>query len=161
MSLDRLLPRAGRALDLAGGAGRHAIWLAARGLDVTVADVSEAGLALARDRAAAAGVRLSTIALDLDRDPPPPGPWDLILVFHYLQRDLYRRLPSLLAPGGVLAIMHPTRSNLARHEHPSAEHLLEDGELPRLISGLEVLLSEEGWSEEKRHEARLVGRRKA
>src|SRR5688572_2866920 len=37
MSLDDVLPKSGRALDLAGGRGRHAIWLARRGMDVTVA----------------------------------------------------------------------------------------------------------------------------
>jgi methylase of polypeptide subunit release factors len=57
-SLDAVLPRSGRALDVGGGSGRHAIWLAGRGLDVTIADVSEVGLKLARDDAAAAGVAL-------------------------------------------------------------------------------------------------------
>ena len=50
-SLEKLLPRCGRALDVAGGAGRNAIWLAKRGLDVTIADVSPRGLALACERA--------------------------------------------------------------------------------------------------------------
>ena len=45
--LDDILPRRGRALDIAGGAGRHAIWLAQRGLDVTLADISLAGMNLA------------------------------------------------------------------------------------------------------------------
>ena len=40
VGLDRFLPRRGRALDVAGGAGRHGIWLAQRGLDVTIADIS-------------------------------------------------------------------------------------------------------------------------
>src|SRR5213075_3071128 len=36
-----LLPASGRALDVAGGAGRHAVWLARAGLDVTMIDVSD------------------------------------------------------------------------------------------------------------------------
>ena len=40
-------------------------------------------------------------------------------------------------------------------------HLLEDGELPGLVRGLEILKYEEGWTEEGQHEARLVARRTA
>ena len=41
---ESLLPTSGKALDLAGGTGRHACWLAQRGLDVTLADISSQGL---------------------------------------------------------------------------------------------------------------------
>ncbi|MCA9711039.1 MAG: class I SAM-dependent methyltransferase, partial [Myxococcales bacterium] len=58
MSLASWLPDHGRALDVAGGAGANAVWLAQRGLLVTVADVSEVALALAVERAAAQGVDL-------------------------------------------------------------------------------------------------------
>jgi SAM-dependent methyltransferase len=150
-----LLPRSGRALDLAGGAGRHAVWLARRGLDVTLVDISPRALALAR----AAEPRLTTLALDLDTDPPPPGPWDLVLVFHFLDRRLYATLPDLLAPGGLLYIVHPTRRNLERHPSPGPAYLLDLRELPNLVSGLAILHDEEGWSCEDRHEARLVARR--
>lgn len=158
-SLDALLPRAGRALDVAGGAGRHAIWLARRGLDVTLADISPVGLGLADEEARRAGVPLTTIALDLERDAPPPGPWDVVLSFHYLNRPLFARYERLLAPGGLLVIVHPTRSNLLRHPRPGPDFLLDDGELPRLVTGLEIVRYEEGWLEEGRHEARLVARR--
>jgi tellurite methyltransferase len=47
VGLDALLPRTGRALDVAGGPGRHALWLARRGLDVTLADVSDVALEVA------------------------------------------------------------------------------------------------------------------
>ena len=49
------LPRLGKALDLAGGAGANAVWLARRGLEVTLADVSPVGLALAQDAAQRCG----------------------------------------------------------------------------------------------------------
>src|SRR5688500_11210192 len=67
------LPTRGRALDVAGGAGRHAVWLAARGLDVTLVDVAEAGLDLAARRAAADGVELTLVRTDLDHEDLPPG----------------------------------------------------------------------------------------
>jgi len=159
-SLADLLPTRGRALDAGGGAGRHALWLARRGLDVTVADVSPVALTLARDAAAREGLPLHTSALDLEHDALPAGPWDLILSFHYFERALLPAFASALAPGGVLVVVQQTRSNLLRHGHPSSRFLLEDGELARLVPhGLSVVRSEEGWLGEGRHEARIVARR--
>src|SRR5512134_3164184 len=51
-----LLPKTGRALDVAGGAGRHAVWLARAGLEVTMIDVSDVAIERAERRAGAAGV---------------------------------------------------------------------------------------------------------
>ena len=48
------LPMKGRALDVAGGTGRHARWLAQRGLRVTLCDISPVALAAARGSATAA-----------------------------------------------------------------------------------------------------------
>ena len=158
VSLDDVLPQSGRALDLAGGRGRHAIWLARRGMDVPIADVSEVGLALAREAAAQEGVQIRTVSVDLQRDAPPAGPWDVIVSFHYLQRSLFDWFPDALAPGGLLVYCQPTRRNLERHPRPGADHLLEDGELRRLLKRLDVVRYEEGWLEEGRHEARLVAR---
>ena len=157
--IDAALPRRGRALDVGGGSGRNALALARRGLDVTLADISPVGLDLARAEAARAGIHLETIALDLELDAPPAGPWDLILQLHYLHRPLFARYPALLAPGGLLVVVHPTRTNLERHSKPGPDFLLEDGELPGLVSSLEIVRYEEGWLDEGRHEARLVARR--
>ena len=158
LSLGGLLPATGRALDLAGGRGRHAIWLARRGLDVTLADISEVGLGLARDAAERAGARIRTVAVDLERGPVPPGPWDLVVCFHYLHRPLFQTIPTLLSPGGLFVFCQPTRRNLERHARPGPDHLLEEGELPGLLGGLEIVRYEEAWLEEGRHEARAVAR---
>ncbi len=158
VSVEALLPRAGRALDHAGGSGRNAVWLARRGLDVTLADVSDVALARAARAASEAGVRLATVRLDLEAEPPPAGPWDLVVCTYFLHRPLLAAVPALLAPGGVLAIAHATRTNLERHPRPGPSHVLEDGELPSLVPEVEVLRSEEGWLESGRHEARLVAR---
>jgi tellurite methyltransferase len=159
VGLATLLPARGRALDVAGGAGRHALWLAARGLEVTLADVSDVALALAAERARRAGVPLTTVHADLEAGPLPAGPWDVVLCAYFLHRPLLAVLPAALAPGGLLAVAHATRTNLLRHPRPGPLHVLEDGELPSLVAGLEVLSYEEGWLESGRHEARLVARR--
>jgi hypothetical protein len=152
------LPTQGVALDLAGGSGRNALWLARRGLRVTLCDVSRVALELAAQEAAATGLELVTAQRDLETEPPPEGPWDLIVVHDYLQRDLFPRFPYLLAPAGVLVYVQPTVRNLERHPHPSARFLLEEGELGRLAEGLEILRLDEGWTSSGRHEARLLAR---
>jgi SAM-dependent methyltransferase len=159
--LDALLPRRGRALDVAGGSGRHALWLARRGLEVTLADVSDVALERAARDARAEGLALATVQVDLESALLPPGPWDLILCVYFLHRALFPSLAAALAPGGVLVAAHATRTNLERHSHPGPRWLLEDGELPTLVRGLDVLRYEEGWLESGRHEARLVARRPA
>jgi SAM-dependent methyltransferase len=159
LALDAILPRRGSALDVAGGSGRNALWLARRGLDVTLADVSDVALDRAARAAAAAGLRLVTVRVDLEVEPPPPGPWDLVVCTYFLHRPLLAALPAVLAPGGLLVVAHATRTNLTRHARPGPDHVLEDGELPGLVRGLEIVRSEEGWLESGRHEARLGARR--
>ena len=148
VAIEGLLPTSGRALDVAGGAGGNAVWLARRGLEVTVADISPVGLALAHRNAEFEGLRLRTLKTDLERDPFPLGPWDLILCVRFLWRPLFAVIPDELSPGGVLVVVHPTRTNLLRHERPGLHHLLEDGELPGLVPGLDVVHYEEGWTRE-------------
>ena len=160
-ALDDLLPRRGRALDVAGGSGRHALWLARRGFDVTIADVSDVALERAVAAARLAGLSLRPVQVDLETSPLPDGPWDLILCTYFIHRPLFTAFAAALAPGGWLVVAHATRSNLQRHSRPGPDHVLEDGELPALVRGLEVIRSEEGWLESGRHEARIVARKPA
>ncbi len=160
-SLDPMLPREGYGLDVAGGGGRHAIWLAQRGLVMTLADISQVALTVAQQRATALDIELTTLHVDLERQLFPSGPWDLILNVHFLWRPLFREFVKQLAPGGHLVFLQPTRSNLQRHRKPSEGYLLEDGELRTLLHGLEIVHYEEGWLREGRHEVLLVAKRAA
>ena len=158
------LPGAGRALDVAGGAGRFAVPLAARGLEVVLVDISAPALELAAGRARAAGVSLELVCADLD-DPAalPDGPFALIFIHHFLDRRLFPHLAVRLAPGGLWAMCHPTRRNLERHPRPGEHHLLDEGELATSLAdlGLEIVSATEGWTPEGRHEARVIARRTA
>jgi len=154
--LAHLLPQQGTALDVAGGAGRHAIWLAERGLDVTLADISPVGLALAESRAEAAGVHITPVTLDFSCDELPPGPWDLILSCYFLHRPLFQQYPQILRPGGRLVILQPTTRNLQRHARPPAQFLLDENELPTLVEDLKVIHYEEDWLADGRHQALIV-----
>lgn len=160
--LDAVLPRTGRAVDLAAGQGRNALWLAARGLEVTVVDVSPVAVERAANAATERGLALATEVRDLAAHGPPPGPWDLAIIVRYLDRDLVRAVPSVLVPGGMLAFTQPTVTNLERHEHPRAEFLLGAGEMATIaaqLDNVDIVQLTETWTHHGTHEARLVARR--
>ncbi len=156
--LDAELPRAGRALDVASGAGRLAHFWASRGLETHAADVSVEGLRRAREAALRAGLDLTTHVLDLELQTLPDGPFAAISCFHYLQRGLFPKLVTRLAPGGVLACEIATVRNLERNPKPSRRFLLEPNELLRLCAPLEIVYYREGWHED-RCAARVLARR--
>ena len=154
-----LFPRSGNALEVAGGPGQAAVVLAARGLSVTLADVSDVALAMANERAERSGVALTTRQVDLSAEPLPAGPWDLITSFNFLDRQLVPQMIKQLALGGHLALSIATKSNLQRHERPNARFLLDDGELPSLVAGLGIILYSEGWGLDGRHTAELFAQK--
>ncbi len=94
----------GRALDLACGAGRHSLWLAARGWEVTSVDVKPAVVD---------GVH--TIEADLERNEfaIEPARWDLILCWLYWQPDLLPRIAAGLKENGVAALAGKTSGRFA------------------------------------------------
>lgn len=155
LSVADQLPTAGRALDLAGGRGRHAIWLARRGLDVTLADISEVAIERALASAREAGVALRGVQVDLALQPPPAGPWDVIVCVLYLDRPLLAGISGLLAPEGRFIFVQPTRTNLQRHPH-APRFVLEPGEVAALLPGLRLLIHDESWDARGQHEARVL-----
>src|SRR5580693_4707239 len=103
----------GRAIDLAAGEGRNAVWLAERGWRVTAVDFSRVGLDKGRALSAARGVaegRVDWIVADLCDYQPEPGAYDLALIA-YLQvspkvrATVLARAAAALAPGGTAFIV--------------------------------------------------------
>jgi SAM-dependent methyltransferase len=107
----------GRALELAAGEGRNAIWLAENGWKVTAVDFSRVALQKAAHLAAARGVTLELIEADVTLDRPDHAAFELVLVA-YLQTPANDRAGWLghavhaLAPGGTLLIVGHDRTNL-------------------------------------------------
>lgn len=141
-----LLPAAGEALDVACGRGRHALWLAARGLTVHAIDCRAEAVAaldaLARQRHLPVRARVS----DLETGTPdlPRGAFDLVVVVHYLHRPLFPALVAALRPGGLLVYETFTRAQAARGKPTNPAFLLEPGELVQLVAPLDVIAHREG-----------------
>jgi len=106
----------GRALDLACGAGRNAVWLAERGWTVTGVDFSDVALENARRLAAERGVEVEWVEGDL-LEWRPSGEFDLVAVL-YLQlpaeerRAVLARAAAAVAPGGTLLVVGHDLQNL-------------------------------------------------
>jgi SAM-dependent methyltransferase len=146
------LPQGARVADVAGGDGRHALPLAARGCEVVLVDFTERavrlGVTAARDRRGTMdgivhgivhGVVADALAL-----PLRAGAFDAIVIVNFLERALFSHLPSLLRPGGRLIVETFTTDHLRlvaagrAHGPRNPAYLLAPGELPRLAAPLIV-----------------------
>jgi ubiquinone/menaquinone biosynthesis C-methylase UbiE len=98
----------GRAADLAAGEGRHALWLAGSGWQVTAVDFSDVGLVRGRQQPGAEQV--TWVTADVLAWAPPSAHLDLVLVayLHLGQHDtttLLTRAVGWLRPGGRLLVL--------------------------------------------------------
>ena len=142
-----------RALDLACGTGRHAIFLARHGWNVTAVDSSRVAIEILQQRAGEAGVTVDALVADLELGEfkIEPDAYDLICVFYYLQRDLFSEIRAGVKTGGtVVAAIHLNDGNAeARPSNPS--FLLEPGELREFFRDWQIQHYRDGASEEEGH----------
>jgi SAM-dependent methyltransferase len=139
----------GRALDLACGEGRNAVWLAEQGWQVVGVDYSDVALAKAARLAAERGVDIELLEADLLVYEPPSLRYDLVCVL-YLQlpqeerRLVLGRAAAAVAPGGTFLLVGHDLTNLADgHGGPSDPAVLLTPEDVRSeLPGLEVVKAE-------------------
>jgi len=100
----------GRALDLACGEGRNAVWLAELGWDVTGVDFSGVGLEKARRLAETRGVSVQWELADLTEYEPTRESFDLVIVMYLhlpeaARRVVFGRAAAAVATGGSLLVV--------------------------------------------------------
>jgi tellurite methyltransferase len=149
----------GRALDIACGTGRNAIWLAEKGWSVTAVDGSAVAISVLKAEALSRRLKIAARVADLEAGfTIEARSWELIVMSFYLQRDLFEPAKLGLLPGGVLiAIVHITEPG----EEPTA-HRLRPGELRSYFEDFEILSYREGRPtdpEHRRLSAEIVARR--
>lgn len=120
----------GRALDVACGEGRNAVWLAEQGWQVTAVDFSDVALAKAAELAVARSVDVEWVLADVLEYDPDPRAFDLVAVLYLQLRHgalarALRRAASALAPGGTLVVLgHDTTNLTDGHGGPKDESVL-------------------------------------
>ena len=142
--LDRL-PR-GRALDVACGAGRNAVFLAAAGYAVDAVDISSAGLDRGRATAEERGVDVGWLCADLEElaGALPRGPYDLVVWVRYVNAALWPEIVSRLAPGGHVLVEQHLVTSADVVGPTGAAFRLAPGELVRAAADLEAIYEHEG-----------------
>jgi SAM-dependent methyltransferase len=155
-----LLPR-GRAIVLAMGEGRNAVFLAEEGFEVEGCDISTNALEKARRLARERGVELRAFQADLEDYQLPRQSYDVVACFYYLQRDLIPQMKRSLRPGGMIIMETYTKDNLrygfSGPKNP--EYLLDTNELLHLFSDLKVVLYREMVVEGRKAVASIIAQR--
>jgi tellurite methyltransferase len=154
----------GRALDVACGVGRHAIWLAELGWKVTAVDNSRVAIEILRRRASEKGLVIDsrTADLELHKFILEPDSYDLIVVCKYLQRDLFPAIRAGARPGGVVIAVIPMVDDDPQIKPMSPAFLLNPGELRAEFEGWDLARDFEGkpdGDERRRAMAEIVARR--
>ena len=136
----------GRALDIATGEGRNAVFLALRGFCVDAIDISDVGLQKTRELARAMGAKLHTILADLDAYQIERERYDLIVNFYYLNRRLIPKIKKGLKKGGkvVFETYILEHRELGTSGPKNSKYFLKPNELLNLFKGFRILFYREG-----------------
>ena len=150
-----LLPK-GKALDIATGEGKNAVFLALYGFDVEAVDISEMGLKKARKLAKEMGVKIHTFLADLDTYQIEKERYDLIANFYFLNRSLITKIKKGLKKGGRVIFETYTleQRTLGTGGPKHSKYFLKPNELLQHFKDFRILLYREGIFKEG-------GRRKA
>jgi tellurite methyltransferase len=155
-----ILPRSGRALDLACGGGRNTVFLAQRNLQAVGIDRSREALAQGGELARQKKVHVEWIQADLETFALPPAAYDVIACTFYRDPKLYSAIRESLCPGGLLFYETFSLEQLRFKTGPrNPAHLLQPSELLHAFGDWDVLFYHETWID--RGVAALVARKPA
>ena len=151
----RLLPK-GKALDIATGEGRNAVFLAQHGFEVDAVDISGVGLKKAQKFARETGVKIHALSVDLDAYKIEREKYNLIANFYFLRRSLIPKIKKGLKKGGrvIFETYILEQKNIGTEGPKDPKYFLKPNELLRLFKDCRILFYREGIFKEG-------GRRKA
>jgi len=156
----------GRALDVATGTGRNALFLAEAGYEVDAVDRSREGLRITRENATERGIadRLHLVRADLAEYAFPAETYDVITISFYRAIDRFPDIKEALRPGGCLFVEHHLRSTDPTPSGPSSDrYRFAANELLYACLDLTVLYYDESTAERpddrRRASARVLARK--
>jgi len=151
----------GKALDIAMGEGRNAVFLAKNGFEVDGCDVSEIAVKKTLELAKENNVRVNAFVADLEIYKLPKDAYDVVACFYYLQRSLIPQIKEALKPGGMVIYETYTIENWERgFEGPkNRDYLLKTNELLDLFKDLTIIYYKELVLDDKKAVASLIARK--
>lgn len=138
-----LLPKPGKALDLACGSGGNAMYLAKTGLMVDAWDISDVALTILNQQADTCKLNIHTKQCKIGSETLPESHYDVIVICRFLDRNLCNAIMGALKPGGLLFYQTYTRSKVDQIGPNNPDFLLETNELLRLFAPLTVIFYRE------------------
>lgn len=155
-----ILPR-GKALDIAMGEGRNAVFFAKNGFEVDGCDVSDIAVKKTLKLAKENNVRVNAFVADLEIYKLPKNAYDVVACFYYLQRSLIPQIKEALKPGGMVIYETYTIENWERgFEGPkNKDYLLKTNELLDLFKDLTIIYYRELVLDDKKAIASLIARK--
>jgi tellurite methyltransferase len=133
-----LLPRSGLALDLACGMGAGALMMAQQGLTVDAWDISSVAIDQLSKTAIEQQLPIKAVTKNVELSPLEPAHYDVILVSHFLVREMAESLMAALKPGGLLLYQTYTRVAVSKGGPSNPAYRLADNELLTLFAPLKL-----------------------
>ncbi|MCP4265384.1 MAG: methyltransferase domain-containing protein [Candidatus Brocadiaceae bacterium] len=154
----------GKALVLAMGEGRNAVFLARNGFDVDGCDVSDKAIEKSKLFARESGVTLNSFVADLEEYKIPANTYDLITCFYYTQRNLIPQLKEGLRKGGMVIFETYSIDQLKYGKDApgpkNPAYLLKHNELLNLFRDFHIIFYREGEIAENKSVASLIAQKK-
>lgn len=138
-----LLPKAGRALDLACGMAANGMFLAEQGLEVDAWDISPVAVEKVNELGRQRGLNITAKACDLGQEKIPEANYDVLICCHFLERGLTQAIVDALKPGGLLFYQTFTQTAVNPGGPEKAEWRLADQELLTMFQPFKVLVYRE------------------
>jgi tellurite methyltransferase len=159
-----LLPNQGEALDLACGLGANALFLAQHNLQTHAWDVSSVAIDKLNQSAKSLKLKIKTEVRDVVTQPPNENSFDVIVISHFLERQIMPNIISALRDGGLLFYQTFTQARVDDTGPRCKKYRLAKNELLNLCEGLDVIVyREEGLIGDTtsgfRNQALFIGQR--
>ncbi len=138
-----LLPAQGKSLDLACGLGGNALRMAELGFNSHAWDISDSAINKVQEFAQERHLTLSTKQCDISQSEQQnkmvKESFDVIIVGHFLLREIMPSLISALRPGGLIFYQTFVEESDCNNSGPKNNNFrLKNNELLKLFSGLSL-----------------------
>jgi 2-polyprenyl-3-methyl-5-hydroxy-6-metoxy-1,4-benzoquinol methylase len=129
-----------RSLDLAGGQGQNALWLAEQGYTVDLMDISRIALRRAQDEMTSRELRnINVFQVDFDQVILQPETYYLVCVFRFLSSKIMPQLRAAIRPGGRIIYETFNSGYLKTRPDFNPDYLLQAGELVGYFADWRIL----------------------
>lgn len=133
-----LLPKRGKALDLACGTGRNAIYLSQAGFETHAWDASDVAIDSLIQYCQETNLTIHTRVIEITEETLDKESFDVIIVSHFLDRDLMTAIMSALKPSGLIFYQTFIHDKVADIGPNNPDYLLAENELLQLFSAFTI-----------------------